>query len=107
MYHPISSLPFLLETIEEVLKEANSLLQNLVISEFRSISIDQTAVGNGIKMYSDILQTIPLYQEQADNWKDYFLKKEDSEKLSQLEENIRLLKITCTEILNLLNGRMI
>lgn len=106
MFHPISSLPFLLETIEEVMTEVADLRNNLIVADMRNIFLYKEDLENGIHNYSEIKETIPLYRVQLEFWNGQFLTINEMKKVHFLEELINLLEILCSEILECLRDRL-
>jgi hypothetical protein len=100
-WQPISQLPFIGRMIDDLLADGIGQYRNLVEARRKPYVLDDATVRGVIRVYSEQLEDVPLYEEQLARWRKTSLMGSQRREIVRLHEQLGALRGVLSDILTL------
>lgn len=94
-------IPVFHEMLETMLDSTQEQLKNLQQAKDKPHILDDHTVQRLLKLYTEQLEMLPLYQEQCQRWHTEKLNRQQKQGVTEIEGNIITLEKQNTEIIQL------
>ncbi|MEZ2659192.1 hypothetical protein [Aneurinibacillus aneurinilyticus] len=103
-WQPIYNLPLITDMIDGQLVEAIDQHKNLLEAQSKPHVLDGYIVRRIIRVYTDQLEFVPIYQKQLEKWQEEtHLTAEQQSEIKRLQKQVEQWKQVLTDILDLAN----